>query len=374
MWFRGYFSGIGMRPYENSGRILVVDDEPANREVVSRMMEDLGYEVATATNGEAALGAVRRVRPDVILLDVNLPLLDGFEVCRRLKSDTATRLIPVVMLTGQATVEDRVRGIDAGADDFLTKPFVLSELEARVRSLTRLKRYTDELDSAESVILSLALTIEARDPYTHGHCERLAAYATALGARLGLRDDQQVALHRGGFLHDVGKIGIPDAVLLKRGPLNPAEYYLMQQHPMIGDNLCRELRLLDDVRPIVRHHHERPDGSGYPDKLSGDQIPLLSTIMSIVDAYDAMTTERPYQSAKTPDQACRELREEAARGWRNADLVEEFVKMPQRSCSTPFVVSPLDSLRPRDLARGHPVGRLGHAMPARPTSSTQSVR
>jgi putative two-component system response regulator len=317
-------------PDGNSGRILVVDDEPSNREVVSRMMKNLGYEVATATDGEAALEAVYHGRPDVILLDVNMPLLNGFDVCRRLKSDTATRLIPVVMLTGLATVEDRVRGIDAGADDFLTKPFVFSELEARVRSLTRLKRYTDELDSAESVILSLALTIEARDPYTRGHCERLAGYATALGVRLGLRSDQQVALHRGGFLHDVGKIGIRDAVLLKRGPLDPAEIAQMQQHPVIGDSLCRELRLLDDVRPIVRHHHERHDGSGYPDKLSGDQIPLLANIMSIVDAYDAMTTERPYKAARTPEQACRELRDDAARGWRSATLVEEFVAMIKR--------------------------------------------
>ena len=271
-------------------------------------------------------------------------------------------------------MEDRVRGIDAGADDFLTKPFVLSELEARVRSLTRLKRYTDELDSAESVILSLALTIEARDPYTRGHCERLAGYAIALGARLGLRDDQQVALHRGGFLHDVGKIGIPDAVLLKRGPLDPAEYALMQQHPVIGDNLCRELRLLDDVRPIVRHHHERHDGSGYPDKLSGDQIPLLAHIMSIVDAYDAMTTERPYKSAKPPEQACRELREDAARGWRSATLVEEFVAMTQRPRSELCAVPSVGSLPARALERGYPAGLLGNTTPSPPTSSTPSVR
>jgi len=352
----------------------VVDDEPSNRAVVSRMMKDLGYEVTTATNGAAALEAVRRGRPDVILLDVNMPLLDGFEVCRRLKSDAATRLIPVVILTGQSTVEDRVLGIDAGADDFLTKPFVLSELEARVRSLTRLKRYTDELDSAESVILSLALTIEARDPYTQGHCARLAAYATALGARLGLRDDQQVALRRGGFLHDVGKIGIPDAVLLKRGPLDFAEFALMQQHPVIGDNLCRELKLLADVRPIVRHHHERPDGTGYPDKLSGDQIPLLANIMSIVDVYDAITTERPYEAAKTPDQAIRELREDAARGRHSATLVEEFVKVAQGPGSETFVGPSIGGPQARDLER-YQAGLLGNARrSSRTTSSTSSAR
>jgi putative two-component system response regulator len=305
----------------------VVDDEPANVALVSRLMKRLGYEISTAPNGEEGLEAVGRVRPDVILLDVNMPGIDGLEVCRRLKADAATRLIPVVLLTGLSAVEDRVKGIEAGADDFLSKPFVVAELNARVRSLTRLKRYTDELDSAESMILSLALTIEARDPYTKGHCERLAAYATALGARLGLPEDQQVALHRGGFLHDVGKIGIPDAVLLKSGPLEPAEFALMQQHPVIGDNLCRESRLLEDVRPIVRHHHERLDGTGYPDKLSGDQVPLLAQIVGIVDAYDAMTTNRPYKAAVTRDKARDELRQDVAKGWKSAALVEEFLSI-----------------------------------------------
>lgn len=330
----------------------MVDDEPGNSALVSRLMKGLGYEVAVASNGEAALEAVRRVRPDVILLDVNMPLLDGFEVCRRLKNDAATRLIPVVLLTGLAAMEDRVRGIDAGADDFLTKPFVVAELNARVRSLTRLKRYTDELESAEAVILSLALTIEARDPYTRGHCERLAGYATQLGARLGLHDDQQIALHRGGFLHDVGKIGIPDAVLLKRGPLDAAESVLMQQHPVIGDSLCRELRLLEDVRPIVRHHHERPDGTGYPDNLSGDHIPLLAQIMSIVDAYDAMTTERPYKAAITPDQACQELREDAAKGWKSATLVAEFVSIATGPHSEPLALPFPGSPQAFNLGRG----------------------
>lgn len=223
--------------------------------------------------------------------------------------------------------QDRIRGIEAGADDFLSKPPVIPELEARVRSLTRLKRYTDELDSAESVILSLGLTIEARDPYTKGHCQRLARYATALGRRLGLADDQVVALNRGGFLHDVGKIGIPDAVLLKAGRLTASEYALMQQHTVIGDNLCSELRLLEDVRPIVRHHHERPDGTGYPDQLRGKDIPLLAGILSVVDVYDALTTEKPYKPALSPDHATRELREEAAKGWKFEELVEEFATL-----------------------------------------------
>jgi putative two-component system response regulator len=310
-----------------SGKILVVDDEPANVEVFSRLMTRLGYEVEAAITGELALEAVARDRPDLVLLDVNMPGINGFEVCRRLKGDRATRLIPILMVTTLTASDDRVRGIEAGADDFLAKPPVLAELEARVRSLIRLKHYTDELDSAEAVILSLGLTIEARDPNTNGHCQRLATYAMALGTRLGLDADRLVALNRGAFLHDVGKVGIPDAVLLKPGRLTAAEYTLMQQHTVIGDNLCSELRLLEEVRPIVRHHHERPDGSGYPDQLKGEQIPLLARILSVVDVYDALTTERPYKLAFSREHAVRELRSEAAKNWKVPALVEEFVDL-----------------------------------------------
>jgi putative two-component system response regulator len=310
-----------------AGKILVVDDEPINVAVFSRMMTGLGYEVSAAGTGEDALLMVDRQAPDLVLLDVNLPGIDGFEVCRRLKADPKTRLIPVVLITGLTASEDRVEGIEAGADDFIAKPPVIAELRARVRSLLRLKRYTDELDSAESVILSLGLTIEARDPCTQGHCERLATYATALGRRLSLNDDQLVALNRGAFLHDVGKVAIPDAVLLKTGRLTPAEYALMQQHAVIGDNICRELRLLEEVCPIVRHHHERPDGTGYPDGLTGDSIPLLAQVLSVVDVYDALTTERPYKQALSIDDACQELRLEAAKGWKVEHLVDQFVDL-----------------------------------------------
>jgi putative two-component system response regulator len=230
-----------------------------------------------------------------------------------------------------------MRGIDAGADDFLSRPFVIEELEARVRSLTRLKRYTDELDSAESVILSLALTIEARDSYTGGHCERLAAYATAFATELGFDEDQRLALVRGGFLHDVGKVAVPDSVLLKPGPLAQSELALMQQHTVIGDNLCSHLRTLHDVRPIIRHHHERVDGTGYPDRLEGNELPLLASVIGIVDAYDAMTTARPYRLALTPDMAVNELRSEAKRGWKSRELVEVFIGLVAGKSSTPSV-------------------------------------
>jgi cyclic di-GMP phosphodiesterase len=333
------------------GKVLIVDDEPANVRVLSRMMTGLGYATVTAADGEAGLAAVVSEWPDIVLLDVNMPRLDGFEVCQRLKADPATRLIPVVLLTALTAFEDRVRGIEAGADDFLTKPYIAVELEARVRSLTRLKRYTDELDSAASVILTLGRTIEARDPYTQGHCERLAGYATALGAHLGLPDDQQLALYRGGYLHDVGKVGIPDAILLKPGPLDPDEYLVMQQHTVIGDAICREFRLLKDVSPIIRHHHERADGTGYPDRLVGDAVPLLAQLLGIVDTYDAVTTERPYKPAFTSEQACRELLDEAEKGWKNARLVDEFVSIVSRLTVPPRVTSPASRLEPAERRR-----------------------
>jgi putative two-component system response regulator len=286
-----------------------------------------GYEVDTAFDGESALMAIEGQNPDVILLDVQLPGLDGFEVCRRVKQIPETRLIPVVMVTGLHARDDRIAGINAGADDFLVKPFDVGELQARVRSLLRLKRYTDELDSAEAVILSLALTVEARDPYTEGHCQRLAHYATALGRALSLADDDLAGLFRGGYLHDVGKVGIPDAVLQKPGRLTDEEFDLMKQHTVIGERLCGNLRFLRPVRSIVRHHHERLDGSGYPDGLRGGEIPLLAQIVGIVDVYDALTSARSYRSALSPEEAFEELGRDVSDGARHQDLVEAFVAL-----------------------------------------------
>src|SRR5262245_28350287 len=306
-------------------RILVVDDLEANAQGLAKLLSLEGYYVSTASNGVDALELIAREPPDIVLTDLVMPGLTGFDVCRHVKSNPATRLIPVVLVTAFGDSDDRVEGINAGADDFLSKPINATELKARVRSLIKLKRYTDELDSAESVIISLALTIEARDPYTEGHCERLANYAVALGSRLDLPKDDLAALYRGGFLHDVGKVGIPDAVLHKTSPLTAEEFEQMKLHTVIGDRLCGQLRSLRHVRPIVRHHHELLDGSGYPDGLRGDAIPLLAQIIGIVDVYDAMTTDRPYRRRASEDQAVDALLEEVDKGWRRRDLVEHFI-------------------------------------------------
>lgn len=307
--------------------MLVVDDVAANVELMKTLLTREGYGVVTASDGEEALAMVASAQPDLVLMDVLMPKLSGYDVCERIKHNPATRLTPVVLITALHERERKIQGINAGADDFLTKPVDPHELKARVRSLVRLKRYTDDLDSAESVIMSLALVIEARDAYTDGHCQRLAAYGTALGTALRLSDEELGALFRGGYLHDVGKVGIPDAVLLKADRLSDNEYRQIQAHPVIGDRLCGELRSLRQVRPIVRHHHERLDGSGYPDGLKGDAIPLLAQIMGIVDVYDAITTARPYKVAATPERAYGELMAEVTRGWRRKDLVDAFIAL-----------------------------------------------
>jgi putative two-component system response regulator len=309
-----------------SARVLVVDDLAQNRTMLRRILETEGYQVVTAADATAALAEVERLPPDLVLSDVQMPGLSGIELCHQLKSDPRTRLVPVVLITGLADRTHRLRGIDAGADDFLGKPFDIDELRARVGSLVRLKRYTDDLDSAESVILSLAMTVEARDPSTFGHCERLARYAVQVGEAIGLGPEQLKALHRGGYLHDIGKIAIPDAILFKPASLTEAEFRQIAQHTIVGERLCGDLRSLSLVRPIVRSHHERLDGSGYPDALKGDAVPLLAQIISIADQFDALTTDRPYRAALSVDEAAEQLCVEADAGRVDRALVDVLLK------------------------------------------------
>jgi putative two-component system response regulator len=310
-------------------RVLVIDDEPAVADLLARLVSREGYDVAVASDGRSAFERMSEQDPDVILLDVMLPDTNGFEICRRLKQDRRTRLTPVILVTGLADRERRIAGLEAGADDFLSKPIDGEELLARVGSLVRMKQYTDDLDSAASILMSLAVLIEARDGNTQGHCHRMANYATSLGRRLGLDDDDLHALHRGGFLHDIGMLTIPDSVLNKSETLAAEEYELVKSHTVVGDSLCGMLRSFGAVRPIVRWHHERLDGSGYPDGLRDDAIPLVAQIMGIVDVYDAVTTQRPYQRAKSIEDAIDTLRGQVVRGWRRKDLVEEFVTIVQ---------------------------------------------
>jgi putative two-component system response regulator len=295
--------------------------------LLREMLATRGYHASVVCSADAAEEQIRRTAPDLILLDVIMPGKTGYELCRQLKDDPETRLIPIVMITGLNAREDRLKSIEAGADDFLTKPVSPEELFARVKSSLKLKEFTDELETAESVLCTLGRSVEARDPYTEGHCERLAYNASDLGRYLDLDEESIVALRRGGYLHDLGKIAVPDEILKKGSNLTPAEWEIMKLHPVTGETICRPLKSLRLVLPIIRHHHEHTDGSGYPDGLRDREIPLLPRILQVVDIYDALRTARPYKPALPHEQAAITMREEAAAGLWDDDLVGEFFSM-----------------------------------------------
>src|SRR6202046_5881459 len=307
--------------------ILGVDDQPAIAGLMSQLLTMRGHEVVPAPSAEEAEAEIRRQPPDLILSDVMMPGKSGYDLCRELKEDPATRLIPFVLITGLSDSGDKVRGIDAGADDFLNKPVLAEELIARVRSLLRLKEFTDELETADAVLCTLGLIVEGRDPYTEGHCERLSVRAADLGRHLGMDEDSILALKRGGYLHDLGKIAVPDDILKKGSDLTPAEWAIMKLHPVTGENICKPLHSLRLVLPIIRHHHEHSDGSGYPDGLTGSEIPVLPRVLQVVDVYDALRTARSYKAPLTHELAAQTMSEEARRGLWDAELVAEYFSM-----------------------------------------------
>ena len=306
--------------------ILVVDDHPTSRVTAATLLAVEGYQVLEAESGSSALSMVVETKPDLLLLDVMMPGMDGFEVCRRLKQDERTRLVPIIFVTALNDRRSRIKGIEAGGDDFLTKPFDRLELTARVKSLIRQKRLNEDLDHAEQVLFSIACSIESRDPNTGDHCQRLTAMGKAFGEYLHLSRIEIRDLMWGGYLHDIGKVGIPDAILLKKGKFTPEELEVMKQHVLIGEKICQPLRTMAGVLPIIRHHHERWDGTGYPDGLVGNQIPTLAQVFQIIDIYDALTSERPYKLAFTPEKALEIIAEETEKGWRNPKLVKQFTE------------------------------------------------
>ena len=313
--------------HDVTGTILVADDHASNRELLEELLGSRGFDVISVPDGEAACEKLATTPVDLVLLDVMMPRMTGFEVCEKIKTNPETYLIPVILITALSGKQDRIDGIKAGADDFLTRPVDRSELLARVGSLLRLKFRTDELERAESVLFTLARSIEGKDPYTHGHCERLAEYSACLGRHLGLPDDQIVALHRAGVVHDIGKVAVPDAILLKPGRLTPEEWTVMQEHTVVGERICAPLKSFRHVLPIVRHHHEKQDGSGYPDGLRGDAIPISARILQIVDVYDALTTKRPYKKAFSVSEALETMKQEIAKGWWDPHIFDEFERL-----------------------------------------------
>jgi putative two-component system response regulator len=327
--------------------LLIVDDIDLNRRLMRAMLKTANYKILDAKRPSAALTILEHEKVDLIIVDLVMPEMSGPDFCRLLKHDRKTQLIPILMATSVQGVENEVVGLESGADEFLIKPLQPTVVRTRIRSMLRNKALIDSLEEAETILFALAQSVEHRDKYTGQHCERLAAYSIALGQALGLPRPDQLSLYRGGFLHDIGKISIPDAILFKRGLLTDEEWQTMRLHTLRGEEICSPMKTLAPVLPIIRSHHERWDGTGYPDGIAGEKIPLLARIMQIADIYDALTTARPYKPAFSHQHAIEIMLEEARRGWRDPELVPLFADIMQKpidAVPAPGKVSMLQSL------------------------------
>lgn len=315
--------------------ILVVDDLEINRRLFRAMLKTSPYRMLEAKRPLEAIGALEREKVDLVVVDLMMPEMSGPEFCRYLKSNRQTQLVPILMITSVQGVENEVAGIASGADEFLIKPLQPEVVRTRVRSMLRNKALIDSLEEAETILFALAQSVEHRDRYTGLHCQRLATYSIALGKALGLSHAELVALHRGSYLHDIGKISIPDAILFKKGLLSEEEWVTMRMHTMRGEDICRPMKTLAPVLPIIRNHHERWDGTGYPDGLAGEEIPLLARILQVADIYDALTTARPYKPALSHREAVEIMEDEVRRKWRDPELVPLFAQLSDQLARSP---------------------------------------
>lgn len=312
--------------------VLLVDHVDINRQLLKGMLKAGPYRLLEAKQPVDALAILEREPVDLIIAelimgDVSAKTFSGLDFCRRVKGNRRTRLIPILIITSVQGIDNEVAGLESGADEFLIKPLQPAVVRTRIRTMLRNKRTVDSLEEAETILFALAQTVEQRDKETGNHCQRLATLSVALGTALGLPNDDLQALHRGGFLHDIGKIAVPDAILFKRGMLNEEEWEVMRSHTWKGEEICRPMRSLAPVLPIIRNHHEKWDGSGYPDGLAGEQIPLLARILQLADIYDALTSRRSYKSAYTAEEAVAILEKEAGMGWRDPELMSVFCEM-----------------------------------------------
>jgi len=310
-------------------RVLIVDDEPMQRRLVSEVLNysDDVFEIHEASNGVEAIDFIKAHEVDVILLDKRMPEMDGDEVCQKIRHDLNMPLIPIIMVTGNTESIELAKSLDAGANEFVRKPYSPVELVARVKGAIRNKRQTDQLDNAENLLFTLARMVEAKDETTGDHCSRLSHMSVVYGKALGLSERELTALRRGGVLHDIGKLGIPDSILLKNGPLNDAEWEIMRQHTIIGGHICSSLTSMKDVVQIIMSHHERYDGTGYPYGLKGKEIPLLARVFQTVDIYDALASDRPYKKAFDQEKIIAIFEEETEKGWRDPELTATFLKI-----------------------------------------------
>lgn len=314
--------------------ILIIDEVDLSRRLLKAMLKAAPYHILEAKRPSDGMAILDREKVDLVVIDQVMAEMTGTEFCQLLKNDRRTQLVPVMVITSVQGVENEVAGFESGADEFLVKPLQPALVRTRIRSMLRKKALIDSLEEAETILFALAQSVEHRDRYTGLHCERLATYSIALAQALGLSRREQLALYRGGYLHDIGKISIPDAILFKRGLLTSEEWQIMRLHTIRGEEMCRPMKTLAPVLPIIRSHHERWDGSGYPDGLRGEDIPLLARILQVTDIYDALTTARPYKPAFAHRHAIELMLEEARRGWRDPELVPLFAEVASRAADS----------------------------------------
>jgi putative two-component system response regulator len=309
--------------------ILIVDSEEINRRLLKAIFKTAPYRILECRRASEAMAQLQSEKVDLVILDLMLPEMSGPELCRWMKVNRSTRLIPILMMTSVQGFENEIVGISSGADEFLTKPLHPAVVRTRVRSMLRNKALIDSLEEAEAILFALAQAVEQRDSHTGRHCQRLAVASVMLGEALGLSKPELTALYRGGYLHDIGKIAIPDSILFKTGVLDSDEWTIMRSHSVRGEEICRPMRSLWPVLPIIRNHHERWDGSGYPDGMVGEETPLLARILQVADIYDALTTQRPYKLALSPQESLAVMEDEVRRGWRDPELVSLFASTIQ---------------------------------------------
>jgi putative two-component system response regulator len=309
--------------------VLVIGDSHGQGGAIGDTLQRHGYQAVIAGSLADGAASVTLSQPALVLIDVDFAGPGALPWCEQLKRDSATRLLPILALTAETARRQRLELLRAGVDAVLAQPIDSEELLARVKAAAKTSQFVNDLESAASIIMTLTAMLEAREA-SPGHCHRMANYAMALGRAIDLGDTERRALYRGAFLHDIGMLAIPDTIMRKGGPLAPGEYEVIKSHPVVGDALCANLRSLHAVRPIVRHHHERRDGSGYPDQLRGDDVPLLAQIVGIVDVFEAITTGRSYTAPRSSAEAVRTLRTEVELGWRRRDLVETFAGVVQK--------------------------------------------
>lgn len=310
--------------------VLVVDDLWSNLELLEAIFSKAGFDVYTALDGQSAITIFETHNIDLAVLDVMMPGMDGYELCTILKSKTERHFFPVILLTALTDRESRITGLRSGADDFISKPFDTTELLIKARSLIKLKTLHDELEHSENVILTLAVAMEARDPYTRGHSTRVGGIATDFSSFLGFGKREQEQMRKAGILHDIGKIGVSSEVLCKNGRLTDEELSDIKKHTVVGEEICRPLISLKEILPAIRHHHERWDGLGFPDSLHAEHIPLPARILSIIDSFDAMVSKRPYREGRSISNVVQVMEHERGSGQWDPVLTGEFITMMRR--------------------------------------------